>query len=82
MSKKTSDKRCIALGLSIKHLREQKKFTQEKLAEFADIHTSYIGQIERGHRYPSLKVVFKIADALNVPISDLFAGLNVKESKR
>jgi len=70
--KQAADERCIALGLSVKKLREQKKMTQEALAERADIHTSYIGQIERGLRYPSLKTLFKIADALNVRITDLF----------
>lgn len=79
--KQPKDYRCIALGLSIKKIREQKSLSQEKLAEMADIHTSYIGQIERGMRYPSLKVVFKIADALNVKLSDLFAGIDVKKNK-
>ena len=54
----------------------QKELSQEKLAEKADIHTSYIGQIERGLRYPSLKVLFKIADALNIKISELFSDIN------
>lgn len=68
--------RCAALGLTIKRLRGLKKLTQETLAEKADIHTSYIGQIEGGMRYPSLKVLFKIADALNVRILDLFKDVN------
>lgn len=70
--KKSNDKRLIALGLSIKKTREKKRFTQEKLAEKADVHTSYIGQIERGLRYPSLKVLFRIADAMKIKISELF----------
>lgn len=70
-----ADDRCVALGHTIKRLREQKGFTQEALAEKADIHTSYIGQIERGIRYPSLKILFKIADALSSKISDLFKGI-------
>ena len=72
MKARSKDQRCVALGLTIKKLREQKKLTQEQLAEKADIHTSYIGQIERGMRYPSLKILFKIADALNAKIIDLF----------
>jgi transcriptional regulator with XRE-family HTH domain len=82
MSKKQSiDRRCAAIGQSIKRTREKKKLSQEKLAERADIHTSYIGQIERGLRYPSLKVLFKIADAMNVKISDLFTGIDGKNNK-
>ena len=76
-----NDSRYIVLGTSIKRIRTQKKLSQEKLAEMADLHTSYIGQIERGLRYPSLKAVFKIADALNVKLSDLFAGIDVKKNK-
>ncbi|MBI5887760.1 MAG: helix-turn-helix transcriptional regulator [Deltaproteobacteria bacterium] len=77
MSKKLSnDVRCFIIGSSIKKLREHKKITQESLAELADIHTSYVGQIERGLRYPSLKVLFKISDALNVKPADLLKGIN------
>lgn len=57
------------------------KISQEKLAELADIHTSYIGQIERGLRYPSLKVLFKIADALNVKLADLFLNIEGRKSR-
>jgi len=75
-TKPKNNKRLIALGLSIKRARLQKELSQEKLAEKADIHTSYIGQIERCLRYPSLKVLFKIADALNIKISELFSDIN------
>ena len=51
------------------------------MAERAELHISYIGQIERGLRYPSLKVLFKIADALEVKISDLFKGVDAKKNK-
>ena len=75
------DMRQKTLGLSVKRIREQRKLSQEKLAEAADIHTSYIGQIERGLRYPSLKVIFRIADALNIRISELFKDIDAKKIK-
>lgn len=78
--KRVADERCAALGLSVKTFREQKGLTQERLAEMADIHTSYIGQIERGWRYPSLKTLFKIADALEVKILELFKAIDSKKS--
>jgi transcriptional regulator with XRE-family HTH domain len=82
MNKKhAKDERCRILGLSIKRHREQKKISQEKLAELADIHTSYIGQIERGLRFPSLKVLFKISDALNVRLADLFSNIEVRKGR-
>jgi transcriptional regulator with XRE-family HTH domain len=76
MSKNTSDKRCLALGKNIKKLREKRQWSQEKLSEKADIHVSYIGQIERGMRYPSLKTLFKLADAMGVKIGEIFRGID------
>jgi transcriptional regulator with XRE-family HTH domain len=81
MPKKQEDHRCIQLGKNIKKLRERKSWTQEELAEKANLHISYIGQIERGLRHPSLKVLFKIADALEVKILELFKGLNAEKNK-
>lgn len=79
--KKHEDSRCILLGQNIKKLREKKIWTQDELSEKADIHISYVGQIERGLRYPSLKILFRIADALEVKIRDLFEGINVKKNR-
>ncbi len=53
-------KRRLALG-----------FSQEKLAEKAQLHWTYIGGIERGERNVSLLNIVKIARALKVPPSDL-----------
>ncbi len=78
---KPVDKRCKILGISIKKLRESRGLTQETLSEKLDVHISYVGQIERGLKYPSLRVLFKIADALNVKPSELFAGINAKKKK-
>jgi len=77
MPKISSDGRCLALGKNIKRLREKRQWSQEKLAEHANVHISYIGQIERGLRYPSLKTLFKVADALEVKIAELFKGVDV-----
>jgi transcriptional regulator with XRE-family HTH domain len=79
--KKQEDNRCVLLGQNIKKLRERKALTQDELSERANIHISYIGQIERGLRYPSLKILFRIADALEVKITDLFEGINAKKNR-
>lgn len=71
MVKRLVDEKCKAIGQKIRDHREKRGWTQEYLAEKADIHVSYIGQIERGLRYPSLKVLFKIANALEVKINIL-----------
>ena len=44
---------------------------QEKLAELADLHRTYVGDIERGERHVSLLSMWKIARALRVRLSDL-----------
>lgn len=60
------------LGAKIRKLRKQLDMTQEKLAEKAEIDTSYLGQIERGERSsPSITIVSKIAHALNVNEGEL-----------
>jgi transcriptional regulator with XRE-family HTH domain len=42
------------------------------LAERADLHRPYIGGIEIGQRNPTLDVIVRLANALHVPVSDLF----------
>jgi transcriptional regulator with XRE-family HTH domain len=60
------------IGLRIKNRRNSLKITQEKLSELADVDISYIGQIERGLRKPSLLVLIKVAKALDMELYELF----------
>jgi transcriptional regulator with XRE-family HTH domain len=53
-------------GIHLRELRVARKLTQEELADRADMHFTYIGQIERGLRNPSLVNLEKIAKALKV----------------
>jgi len=62
----------LKLGLQIKKIREDKNFTQEKLADKVGIHLTYIGNIEIGAKRPSLETLFRIAEELGVKVSDLF----------
>lgn len=55
----------------IKHLRGLKNWTQAILAEKAGISRSYISELERGTREPTVGILKSIADAFQVPI-DLF----------
>ena len=71
MPKNIIDNRFKVIGRNIRKYREKKGWTQEDLAEKVDIHVSYVGQIERGLRYPSLKVLFKIADVLSIKVYKL-----------
>ncbi len=56
------------VGLNIRKIREDKGLSQEKLAALADLHRTYIGQIERGEKNIGLKNLEKIAKALDVDI--------------
>ena len=59
------------LGENIKKYREAKSLKQIDLAVSLDFSGEYICRIERGQKYISLKKLFKLADILEVKISDL-----------
>ena len=60
------------IGQRIRNYRTQQNLSQEKLAEMAGCHPTYIGQLERGEKNATLESVEKIASALNIPLSRLF----------
>ncbi len=62
-------------GKNVRLHRKKREISQEKLAELADLHRTYIGAIERGDRNVSLRNVQKIAFALDVPVIVLFDGM-------
>lgn len=53
-------------GNHLRKLRTDKNLTQEELADRAGLHPTYIGQIERGVRNPSLVNLYKLAKALKI----------------
>ena len=59
-------------GKRVRELRKNQNLSQEKLADMAGMDTSFIGSIERGDANPSLKIIGKIAEALNVNVAELF----------
>lgn len=68
----------MRFGLAIKRRRQEIGLSQEALAEQAGLHRTYIGDIERGARNVSLENIEKLAKALQVSISDLFAKYGVE----
>ena len=59
-------------AIRVRELRTTRGVSQEKLAEQAGIHRTYLGGIELGLRNPSLRNIARIARALDVPIKQLF----------
>jgi transcriptional regulator with XRE-family HTH domain len=60
------------IGLRIKELRSNKKISQEKLAELADLDRTYINSVENGRRNISIENVEKITKALDVTLQEFF----------
>jgi transcriptional regulator with XRE-family HTH domain len=63
------------LGETIRDKRLRAGFSQEQLAEKANLTRNYIGQIERAEKRIHLETLAKIAKALGVRVRDLVDGL-------
>lgn len=63
------------LGQRIRAERTARKMTQEELAERADLHPTYIGQVERGEKSLTIASLEKIVEGLGISFSDLFENL-------
>lgn len=63
------------IGQRIRNYRTQKGLSQEKLAELAGCHPTYIGQLERGEKNATLESVEKITSAMDISLSELFDKL-------
>jgi transcriptional regulator with XRE-family HTH domain len=65
------------LGQRIRELRTRRteEWTQQDLAKRARISVSFLSMIERGERVPHVDTLAALADALEVPLSELFSGI-------
>lgn len=63
--------RIESIGENIRLLRIKSDLSQEQLAFNAGVNTSYIGQIERGEKNPTIKTLDKISLALDIDLIDL-----------
>ena len=61
------------LAGNLRRLRIAKGWSQEKFAFEADIHRTYISDLERGARNPTITIVEKLASSLGVTASELLA---------
>ncbi|AQT59620.1 transcriptional regulator [Cellvibrio mixtus] len=63
----------VYFGRVVKQLREEARYSQEVLADKANLNRTYLGEVERGVAVPSLATINKIATALNLSTSQLIA---------
>ena len=63
------------LGMRIRYLREQRKMTLEDLSFESNVNKNYLSDLERGNRNPTVKILTKIANALEVTLEELFKGI-------
>ena len=61
----------VRFGQNVQRIRKERNISQEKLAELAGLHRTYIGMIERAEKNITLCNIEKVAKALNVKISEL-----------
>ncbi|MFR1672473.1 MAG: helix-turn-helix domain-containing protein [Candidatus Gastranaerophilaceae bacterium] len=60
------------LGKRIKQIRKSLGYTQEKLSELIDIETSSLSGIESGRFFPSLHVLNKMSEVLDIELIEFF----------
>jgi transcriptional regulator with XRE-family HTH domain len=61
----------VVFGATVRRLRERHGWTQEQLAELAEMSATYVGFVERGENVPTLTIIFRLADALEVTPAEL-----------
>lgn len=71
-TRRRKDTAAANLGRRVRQLRDAKGWSQERLAERAEIDRSYLAGIESGARNPSLKALDRLAAALDIRLAGLF----------
>jgi transcriptional regulator with XRE-family HTH domain len=69
----------LILGLNVRKLREEKRWSQDRLSEETGFHRTYISGIERGVRNPTIEIVHQIAMSFDVPIATLFLEISTND---
>ena len=61
-----------AYGSTIRKFRQSQNISQEGFADLCGLHRTYISDVELGKRNVSLENIEKMAEALNIKVSDVF----------
>lgn len=65
-------------GQRVAEIRRKKGLTQEELANAVDVHRTYVGFIEQGVRNPTIGNIYKLTNALDVSLKELFSPFKEK----
>lgn len=63
----------IDVGIRLRQLREARKVSMRALAQMSGLSANALSMIERGKTSPSVSTLYRIADALGVPVTDFFS---------
>ncbi|MCB9379723.1 MAG: helix-turn-helix transcriptional regulator [Acidimicrobiaceae bacterium] len=69
-------------GQRVRARREHLGLTQMQLAERAGLHFTYVSDVERGRRNPSLLTALRLAAALGTDLAPLVKGLKIDDSRQ
>jgi transcriptional regulator with XRE-family HTH domain len=61
----------VAIGDAVRRLRRERGISQEGLALLAEIDRSYLGRVERGDNNAAILTLQKIADALEITMTEI-----------
>ncbi|MDB5282853.1 MAG: transcriptional regulator [Bacteroidota bacterium] len=67
-----------SLGSRIREIRKEKSITQTTLAELCEIEKANMSRIESGKTNVTVLTLLKISKALNTPVSDILANMDVR----
>lgn len=70
------------LGQTIAQIRRSQGISQEDFARKAEINRAYMSSIENGKRIVSVDIIEKVADTLQMPLSDLFKEAEIMRHKQ
>jgi transcriptional regulator with XRE-family HTH domain len=68
----------VRFGNRLREVREKAGISQEKLAELAGLHRTYVSSVERGKRNISLQNIERLAVALDVSMKELMPTMKTK----
>ncbi len=70
------------LATNVRTMRAERGYSQERLADEAGLHRTYVGDVERCEHNPTLGMLEALADAFGVQPADLLQRRPIQKTKR